>query len=69
MNSPDSKNFSSYAADSPEYGYNRYFIGENRAKYTGGGTNEPAKVQFIKNPSRKILNADNSVLQYCRGIH
>ncbi len=58
MNSADTRDFTSYAADNPEYGYNHYFIGSNRARYSGGGTNEPAKVQSIKSPSRKILNAD-----------
>ena len=51
-------NFYSYAADKPEYGYNIFFIGQNRAKYTGGGTKDPAKPHLIKNPSQKILNGD-----------
>ena len=63
MTSTSTLDFTSYAADSPEYGYNHYFIGLNRAKYTGGGTDEPAKVQLIKNPSRKILNADVQAYQ------
>ena len=44
--------------DVPDYGYNRYFIGTNRAKFTGGGTAEPAKVGSILQPSKKILTGD-----------
>ncbi len=51
-------NFGSYAPDFPDYGYNIYFIGSNREKYTGGGDTTPAKTHQVLNPSAKILNAD-----------
>ncbi|MBR2871955.1 MAG: type II secretion system protein [Lentisphaeria bacterium] len=50
--------FTTYACDRPEYGYNVHFIGSNRARYTGGGSLEPAKIGNIKSPSRKIAFAD-----------
>ena len=50
--------FSTYACDVPEYGYNYYFVGMNRLKYSGGETKEPAKVGTFKEPARKIMFAD-----------
>jgi len=52
--------FTGYGPDCPNIGYNYFFCGTNRAKYTGGGDVTPAKVGTFEKPSHSIMCADSA---------
>ena len=51
-------NFTGWGPNCPNVGYNYYFCGYNRAKYTGGGEDVPAKIGSFEKPSHSIMCGD-----------
>ncbi|MBP5639043.1 MAG: DUF1559 domain-containing protein [Victivallales bacterium] len=51
-------NFTDWGPNCPNIAYNYYFCGYNRAKYTGGGEDVPAKIGSFQKPSHSIMCGD-----------
>ena len=62
--SSKSYNFTTEAARVPDYGYNSEGLGKTRARVSTftGTTPFPVKISAVKQPSRKIMNADGLVV-------
>jgi len=56
--SGSTQDFTGWGPNCPNVGYNYYFCGYNRAKYTGGGEDVPAKIGSFQKPSHSIMCGD-----------